>query len=140
MPDRISAATLWPWAKLIIQLIGAVLALLGGSQAADIAPAAFAGDGEAAGTNSLVGMALMFLTPAVGWVVKAIYGKTRGKQFTPVADLISAEQSIVTLELHLAGRPTDLAALAELRKSVAVVFSTASKATVAKPVLTVDVK
>ncbi len=136
MSDRVQTAVLW--LQRIAQFIGLILTLLGGSQAADIAPEAFGGDGAAAGGNTLAGLALMFLTPAVSWAVKAAYSKTRGKQFTPVADLVAAEAAIVELELQLADNPVALTSLVGIRKAVADHFSQASKA--AKPALTVDVK
>jgi hypothetical protein len=138
MSDKVQTAVLW--FQRIAQFIGLLLTLLGGSQAADIAPAAFGGDGAAAGGNTLLGMALMFLTPAVGWAVKAVYGKTRGKQFTPVADLVKAEAAIVELELQLADNAAALTSLAGIRTAIADVFSKASKAAAPKPALTVDVK
>lgn len=131
MSDRVQTAI--KWLQWIAQAIGVLLAILGGTQAADIAPAAFGGgDATAASGNTLAGVALMFLTPAVGWVVRTVYAKTRGKQFTPAADLIASETSVTQLELYLQEE------LPAIRQKIADTYSKASKA--AKPVLTVDVK
>lgn len=126
MSDRVQAAV--KWIQYAVQILGFILTLLGGSQAANIAPAAFGGGDEvAAGGNTLAGLALMFLTPAVAWAVKLVYGKTRGQKYTPVADLIAGETAVVTLETQLAGREPDIVALKGIRKSLAEVFSMAGK-------------
>ena len=126
MSDRVETAILW--LKRIAQLIGVILTLLGGSQAADIAPAAFGGGDEvAAGGNTLAGIALMFLTPAVAWAVKLAYGKTRGQKFTPVADLVAGETAVVTLETQLADDTAAMDACKVLRKSLSNRFQNASK-------------
>lgn len=129
MSDRVQTAILW--LQRIAQVIGVLLALLGGGQAAAVklAPEAY-GSAEnitTAGENTLYGVLLMVLTPAVGWVVRTVYAKTRGKRGTPVADLVAGEAAVVTLETQLSGRAPDLAALAGLRKSLADVFAEANK-------------
>lgn len=137
MPDRVQTAI--KWLQWIAQAIGVILALIGGGQAVAVklAPEAY-GSAEnvtTAGENTLAGVALMILTPAIGWVVRTVYAKTRGKRGTPVADLVAGEAAVVTLETQLAGRTADEAALAGLRKSLAEVFAEANKPVPPAPVV-----
>lgn len=135
MSDRMETAVLW--LQRAMKLIGLLLTLLGGSQAANIAPAALEGDGAAAGGNTLIGLGLMMLTPAVDWVVRTVYSKTRGKQLTPVADLVAGETAVVTLETQLADDTSAMDACKVLRKSLSTRFQNAGQ----KPaLLVVDVK
>jgi hypothetical protein len=137
MSDRVQTAI--KWLQWIAQAVGILLALLGGGQqvAVKMAPETYgsAETQEAAGDNLLGGVLLTIGAPIIAWGVRKVWGVAKGKAGSPQMALIASEASLVQLELHLEGREPDQAAIKGLRRSVAEVYSQASK-----PVLAVDVK
>ncbi len=110
MSDKVQTAI--KWLQWIAQAIGVILAILGGSQAADIAPAAFGGGNEtAASVNTLAGMALAFLAPLIAKGVSLFWAWKRGKGETPVVDYLAALGMVASLREYLVSVPAATAPL-----------------------------
>lgn len=100
MSDRVQTAI--KWLQWIAQAIGVILAILGGTQAADIAPAALGGGNEtAASGNTLAGIALTFLAPLIAKGVSMFWAWKRGKGATPVVDYLAALGMVASLREYL---------------------------------------
>lgn len=123
MSDKVQTAILW--LQRIAQIIGVLLALLGGGQTAAVklAPDSYgsAENEEAANDNLLHGLALTVVAPVVAWGVRKGWELTRGKKAAPHLDLIAAEASVTQLELYLA------TPLPDIRQKIADTYSKASK-------------
>lgn len=117
MSDRVQTAIVW--LKWILQTAGVLLTLLGGSQAANIAPQAFGGgNSEAASTNTLIGLAMTFLAPGIAKLVSAFWAWKRGKKATPLLDYGFALGCVANLREYLIEVPGAAAPLDQLKAFV----------------------
>jgi len=115
--DRV--ATIVLWLQRLAQLIGVVLALLGGGQAVQIAssPETY-GSAEninSSGTLTISGLLMTFLAPIVAKAVTWFVAWKAGKRATPVADYAAALVAWNVLNHYLASRPEAAAPLATLK-------------------------
>jgi hypothetical protein len=120
MSDKVQTAI--KWLQWIVQAIGVILALLGGGQAVAVklAPEAYgsAENVSTAGENTLLGIALAFVTPLVAKVVSAVWAWKRGKRATPVLDYAFALGCVANLREYLTAVPASTAPLDSLKALV----------------------